>query len=91
MSLKRSTALTLATAAMTLGSAAPALAMPALDAGVTSAPTPVIVAAAGPSATDEGTGTIAVVLLATGALFAGAAAGFGGGRVSAGRASLHPH
>jgi hypothetical protein len=91
MSLKRTTAVTLATAAMTLGSAAPSLAMPARDAGVASAPTPVILAAASPSTTDGGTGTLAVVLLGTGALLAGAGAGFGGARVAASRKPLHPH
>ncbi len=91
MSLKRSTAVTLATVAMTLGTTVPALAMPALDAGVATGPTPVIVTSAGPSTGHDGVGTPAAVLLAAGALLAGAAAGFGGARVSAGRAPLHPH
>jgi len=91
MSLKRSTAVTLATVAMTLGTTAPALAVPALDAGARSAPAPVIVTSAGPSTGDDGVGTPVVVLLAAGALLAGAAAGFGGAKASAGRTPLHPH
>ena len=65
--------------------------MPALDSGTRSAPTPVIVTSAGPSGAGGGVDTPAVVLLAAGALLAGAAAGFGGAKVSAGRAPLHPH
>lgn len=90
MSLRRSIAVPLATVALTLGTTAPALALPALDAGAPHAPAPVVLQAAGPSTGDQGVATLVVVLLATGALVAGAAAGFGGARVSAGRSSLHP-
>ena len=91
MLFKRSTAVTLATVAMTLGASAPALAMPARDAATGSAATPVVVTSAAPSTSQRGIGTLVVVLLSTGALVAGAAAGFGGARVSAGRAPLHRH
>ncbi len=91
MLFRRSTAVTLATAAMTLGISAPALAVPALDADTGSAAPPVLVMSGAPSVSDEGgLDTLAVVLLATGALAAGAAAGFGGAKVATGRKALHP-
>ena len=89
MSLKTRTAVTLATVAMTLGAGGPALAMPPRDAATVSAAAPVAVTSPAPSSSDGGMGTLAALLLATGALVAGAAAGFGGARVSAGRAPLH--
>jgi len=91
MSFKRSTAVTLATVAMTLGANGSALAMPARDTPTGSAATPVVVTAAAPSTSDGGIATLVVVLLSAGALVAGAAAGFGGAKLSAGRAPLHPH
>lgn len=91
MSLRRSIAVPLATVALTLGAAAPASAVPALDAGAPRAAAPVILLSAGPSTGDDGVGTTVVVLLAAGALLAGAAAGFGGAKASAGRTPLHPH
>ena len=54
-------------------------------------PTPVVITSAAPSTSDGGIGTLVVVLLSAGALVAGAAAGFGGAKLSAGRAPLHPH
>ena len=92
MLFKRSTAMTLATVATTLGVAGPAVAVPAHDPPVGSTGSSTSLTAASPSSTnDEGLDTLAVVLLSTGALVAGAAAGFGGAKASAGRASLHPH
>lgn len=90
MSFKRSTAAMLATVAMTLGAGGPAFAMPARDAGVDNGAPPVFVETAGPSTGDGGVDTLAVVLLSTGALLAGAAVGFGGARASAVRTPLHP-
>jgi hypothetical protein len=91
MSFKRSTAVTLATVAMTLGATGSALAVPVRDVATGNTATPVVVASAAPSTSDAGIGTLVVVLLSTGALVAGAVAGFGGARVSAGRAPLHRH
>lgn len=92
MWFRRSTVLTLATVATTLGAAGPVLAMPAHDdqgAG-DAGDVPAVVLPAAPSPDDGGgLGTLAVVLLSSGALVAGAAAGFGGARASAGRAPLH--
>jgi hypothetical protein len=96
MSFKRITALMLVTAAVTLCAAGSALAMPA-DSHVTAAvpasgqsAAPVFVTSSIPAPSDAGgTGTLLVVLLATGALLAGAAAGFGSARVAAGRGQLH--
>lgn len=90
MSLRRSTALTLVTVVITLGATVPALAMPARDARGSSIPAAVVLSSPAPPAGHQGVGTLVVVLLATGALLAGAAAGFGGARVSAGRSSLRP-
>jgi hypothetical protein len=90
MSFKRSTAVTLATITMTLGAGGPALAMPIHDAPTVSQVVPSeVVPSALPSDSDEGMATLVVVLLSTGALAAGAAAGFGGARVSAARTPLH--
>jgi hypothetical protein len=89
MSFKRSTALTLATVASTLAVSAPALAMPSHDAALATS-APVVLTSSAPSGGDEGTGTLTVLLLSAGALVAGAAAGFGTAKASAGRAPLHP-
>jgi|tagenome__1003787_1003787.scaffolds.fasta_scaffold20835355_2 hypothetical protein len=87
---RHTTAITLAAAALTLGTSGPALAMPAGPDPVSgSAPAALVVASdPGTSQDGDGLGTLTVVLLASGALVAGAAAGFGGARTSAGRARL---
>jgi hypothetical protein len=90
MSCKRNTAISLATAALTLAASGPASAMPAgPDPAVSEASSPLVVASPANSVDDGGgLGTLTVVLLSSGALVAGAAAGFGGARVSVRRASL---
>ena len=96
MSFKRITALVLVTAAVTLCAAGSALAMPADNHAGTAVPSsgqgsaPVFITSTIPASSDGGgAGALLIVLLATGALVAGAAAGFGGARVAAGRAQLH--
>ncbi len=102
--MSRST-LALAAVAATLVPAANAVAVPVHDVGTSTATAraaipatialndPAIVTA-GPrtSATaDDGLATTSAVLLAAGALLAGAAMGFGGARVRATRSTLHPN
>ena len=91
MWFKRSTAVTLAAVVMTLGSSGPAVAMPVRDAGPDATAAPMVVTPADSPRGDAGIGGLTVALLSAGALVAGAAAGFGGAQVAAGRVPLHRH
>jgi hypothetical protein len=92
MSCKRNTALALAVGGLTLAASGPASAMPAgPDPVGGQTPAPVVVSSpATPLGDAGGLGTLTVVLLSGGALVAGAAAGFGGARVSVRRTTLQP-